>query len=389
MIKAPFNFVPLDANVFFPSWKDQISHDIPFKDTQSGVIYVSIKAETPIFTRNGHQQGTEDNDFSYFIENGKKLYFIPGSTMKGCIRTVLEIMSIGKMLPTTDSHTDENYIHSPKMLEELRISESANLQQVPKDSLDLAECIFGTTNGEEGLRGRVQFSNFRCTKRVSMPTGREEFSYVLNTPNPALLPLYVRQEGIKSKYRDYDDEEVWPDEIINGWKRYILRTGYWTKKPGKKDTVITKFRPLNKGSEFKGFIHYHNLKKEELGALLCALTWHEEEGLYHYIGQAKPFGFGRVSIIVDNNTQLNSCSFIKDFENMMTSWLKDMTESKSGNPEWRKYKPIRELFLLAKTVRPWDDKKFTYMEGKESKNAKKNLEYLHRLSHILKEEREE
>ena len=72
---------------------------------------------------------------------------------------------------------------------------------------------------------------------------------------------------------------------------------------------------------------------------------------------------------------------------MMTSWLKDMTES--GNPEWRKYKPIRELFLLAKTVRPWDDKKFTYMEGKESKNAKKNLEYLHRLSYILKKEKEE
>ena len=80
-------------------------------------------------------------------------------------------------------------------------------------------------------------------------------------------------------------------------------------------------------------------------------------------------------------------SYIKEFEIMMTSWIKSITEG--GNPEWRKYKPIRELFLLARTVRPWDDKKFTYMEGKESKNAKKNLEYLHSLSRILMEEKED
>lgn len=386
MIKAPFNFVPLDANVFFPSWQKQISQDMPFDGCLSGTIDVSIKAETPIFIRNGHQQGTEDNSFSNYVEKGKRQFFIPGSTIKGCIRSVVEIMSLGKMLPTTDSHTEENYKFSPKKLEELRIAETASFQQVSKDSLDLAECIFGTTNEKEGLRGRVQFSHFKCTKNVPMSSDREEFRFVLNSPSPAMLPLYVRQENIDSKYRDYDDDNLWPDEIINGWKRYILRTGYWTKKPGKKDTVITTFRPLNKGSEFKGTIHYHNLKKEELGALLCALTWRGEEGCYHNIGLAKPFGFGRISVRIDDNQQLNSLLYIKDFEVMMTSWLKVMTEG--GNPEWRKYKPIRELFLLAKTVRPWDDKSFTYMEGKDSKSAKKNLEYLHRLSEILKEEKE-
>jgi CRISPR/Cas system CSM-associated protein Csm3 (group 7 of RAMP superfamily) len=387
MIKAPFNFVPLDANIFFPSWQKQISQDVPFKGSLSGTIHVHIKAETPIFTRNGHQQGTEDNEFSYYIEQGSKRFFIPGSTVKGCIRSIVEIMSLGKMLPTTDSHTEENYRYSPQMLERLRISESADLQQMSKDSLDLAECIFGTTKDEDGLRGRVQFSHFKCTKKVAMPSDREEFRYVLNSPSPGMLPLYVRQEGCSGKYNNYDNEDLYPDEIMNGWKRYILRTGYWTKKPGKKDTVITTFRPLNKGSEFSGFIHYHNLKKEELGALLCALTWHGEDGCYHYIGQAKPFGFGRISIRIDNNQEQSLLSYIKEFEIMMTSWIKSITEG--GNPEWRKYKPIRELFLLARTVRPWDDKKFTYMEGKESKNAKKNLEYLHSLSRILIKEKED
>ena len=69
---------------------------------------------------------------------------------------------------------------------------------------------------------------------------------------------------------------------------------------------------------------------------------------------------------------------------MMTSWLIEMTEG--GNPNWRQYRPIRELFTLAKTVKKWDDKNFNYMEGKESKIAKKNKEYLLPLSDILKKE---
>ena len=37
-IKAPFNFIPVSEKVFFPSWANQISHDIPFADTESGMI---------------------------------------------------------------------------------------------------------------------------------------------------------------------------------------------------------------------------------------------------------------------------------------------------------------------------------------------------------------
>ena len=53
-IKAPFNFVPLNEKVFFPDWADQISHDIPFSDGESGEIELELEAQTPIFVRNGH-----------------------------------------------------------------------------------------------------------------------------------------------------------------------------------------------------------------------------------------------------------------------------------------------------------------------------------------------
>ena len=35
MIKAPYNFVPLEKTAFYPEWANHISQDIPFED---GVI---------------------------------------------------------------------------------------------------------------------------------------------------------------------------------------------------------------------------------------------------------------------------------------------------------------------------------------------------------------
>ena len=101
-IKAPFNFVPLSDKVFYPTWANQVSHDVPFSDGESGVIELEIKAETPIYVRNGHTRKDEKaestNEFNHYIDaNGDKKYFIPGTTLKGMFRSVLEIMSFGKM----------------------------------------------------------------------------------------------------------------------------------------------------------------------------------------------------------------------------------------------------------------------------------------------------
>ena len=98
-IKAPFNFVPLSEKVFFPDWADEISHDIPFEDGESGTIELKITAETPIFVRNGNTRDKIDISFSNI--NGK--YFIPATSIKGAIRNVLEIISFSKMSNIADT----------------------------------------------------------------------------------------------------------------------------------------------------------------------------------------------------------------------------------------------------------------------------------------------
>ena len=92
MIKSPYNFVPLNDKVYFPDWADQVSHDVPFSDGESGTITVKMTAESPIFVRNGSKNKDET---AFSNDQGK--YFIPGTSIKGMIRSVLEIMSFGKM----------------------------------------------------------------------------------------------------------------------------------------------------------------------------------------------------------------------------------------------------------------------------------------------------
>ena len=60
MIKSPYNFVPLTENIYYPDWSEQVSHDVPFSDGESGEIEIKIEAKSPLFVRNGSAEGSTD-----------------------------------------------------------------------------------------------------------------------------------------------------------------------------------------------------------------------------------------------------------------------------------------------------------------------------------------
>ena len=94
MITAPFNFVPLSEKVFFPDWAEKVSHDVPFEDSQSGVIDITMTVKSPIFVRDG----VEEEKFCHY----QGTQYIPSSSVKGMIRSVLEILSFSKMSQFND-----------------------------------------------------------------------------------------------------------------------------------------------------------------------------------------------------------------------------------------------------------------------------------------------
>ncbi|MCZ6158090.1 TIGR03986 family CRISPR-associated RAMP protein [Campylobacter ureolyticus] len=100
MIKAPYNFAPLNKKVFYPSWAKDISHDIPFRDGQSGELELSITAHSPIFIANS-KKDREEKETKFCNIGGK--FFIPATSIKGTIRSVLEIISFSKLRDFDDS----------------------------------------------------------------------------------------------------------------------------------------------------------------------------------------------------------------------------------------------------------------------------------------------
>lgn len=97
MIRAPYNFVPLNDKVYIPDWVEQISQDVPFSDGEDGSIEITIKNLSPLFVRNGHTKADFTEWSCHVMEGNKKRFFIPGTTLKGCFRSVLEILSFSKM----------------------------------------------------------------------------------------------------------------------------------------------------------------------------------------------------------------------------------------------------------------------------------------------------
>ena len=98
-----YNFVPLNEQVFHPSWAEQVSQDAPFSDGEDGYIDVTLHNVSPLFTRNGSADRNSHDPYSaHVMKDGKRLYFLPATSIKGMLRTTLEIMSFGKMTQYTN-----------------------------------------------------------------------------------------------------------------------------------------------------------------------------------------------------------------------------------------------------------------------------------------------
>ncbi len=263
--------------------------------------------------------------------------------------------------------------------------------------LDLAETIFGTIQEElkedkksskdiYALKGRVQFSHFKVD---SKPQEYETITTVLGSPNPSFYPEYI-QQNCKDDGKVENDRYntlMNPAAKIAGWKRYPLRYGRPSFKKADEGTdSATSFTPIgaytgNVFNEFtfSGKVRFHNLKKVEVGALISALTFHDQqEEFYHNIGMAKSLGFGKIAITVDTKPYINHQ---QEYEMMISSWTKENLQK-----EWIKTEQIKELFTMAYRELNIDNKlKYLVLdpdnrinEFTDAKNEKVNREYVGR-----------
>ncbi len=90
-VHAPYNFVPLNEVVVTPEWAPLISQDVPFSDGICGEIEIDLEATTAICVGGGREG---DRVTPFRTPDGR--YAIPGSSVKGMLRNVLEIITFSK-----------------------------------------------------------------------------------------------------------------------------------------------------------------------------------------------------------------------------------------------------------------------------------------------------
>ena len=241
---------------------------------------------------------------------------------------------------------------------------------------DLADVIFGSV--KHNLKGRVQFGTARQVTAELLLSENDSILSVLGSPRASYYPTYLQNKA------------TWDTKgsIISGIKRYPIKPRYnlgllelqgsdrahYIEKYGAIDgriyesevkgrkfiprdvenneinfDTISQMNPLKEGSTFKGLIRFHNLKPEELGALLSSLTFHgKEKECKHSMGQAKSQGYGSVSITVEElkvfGEKKEMKGYMDSFEKMMNQFLL----SSGITTPWINTIQLKELFAMAK-----------------------------------------
>ena len=160
-----------------------------------------------------------------------------------------------------------------------------------REEIDLAQAVFGYSNKEGSLKGRVRFSHATCKNTKGTVEELEPVFITPGSPKPSFYPFYLKQKD-GEQLKTYGTEGA----QIQGWKRFLL---HQKEKPSEKFTnpkIQSAFKPLSAGTTFTCRISYHNLRPFELGALIQAVDLLGEEDVFHSIGYAKPFGYGKIKV---------------------------------------------------------------------------------------------
>jgi len=211
------------------------------------------------------------------------------------------------------------------------------------DSPDLAEAIFGwvTERDEDGPKeearaGRIFFEDAHFVTAqhgVWYNNGQAITPKILSTPRPTTFQHYLVQDA--NKGHDPDNKQKiahfgtsTSETQIRGYKHYWHRGSNPDirfhesdgEKAEKRKTQLTQIVPLKTGVQFKGRIHFENLRTEELGAILWVLNLpHTENILYrHKLGMGKPLGMGAMAVSAELQLSDRQSRYAQLFET--NSW---------------------------------------------------------------------
>lgn len=226
--------------------------------------------------------------------------------------------------------------HEKRTLDLLKNSSPHHVAESGDGRADLPSLIFGSVAGgpSNGLKRRAAFD----VATAALPAGErllDREPTVLLGPKPSYFPIYVRQpEGAPGRLPAISDRgrertlayatytpivrrEQYPqftqttaehrEPELSGVKIWPVKDFVFpplSDDVRRNRKVQTRLRALPAGTQFGPLkLRFHNLRPQELGALLWALTFGESgalqgqnSGKRHRLGMGKPYGLGQLSI---------------------------------------------------------------------------------------------
>lgn len=270
----PYDFVPIDWTNS-PERQHPLPHD-RFSGI-SGKIEGTITAETPVFIFHSPKR---NQDAEPFIQNEQKQHIIPGSSLKGLFRNLVETIGNGCFLLFDKEYNSK----LPKDFQK------CNTDNLCIDNLCIACRMFGripSRGDSSNLHlGSVSFND---AVEVNICEHEAVYTIALMGPKPGQGALYF-----DSKRRH-----------IAGRKFYFHQP-LGIQTTDQKSKVNQHIKPIDKESQFTFSVQFTNLEDIELQTLLYALVL--EPNMRHKLGYGKPAGFGSVHFEITKLTLIDYAS---------------------------------------------------------------------------------
>ena len=275
----PYDFVPIDWNKF-PIRKLAAPHDRFYG--LSGKIKGTITAETPIFIFDSPRKN--DGSVEPFIKNRQNQHIIPGSSLKGLFRNLVETIGNGCFLLF-----DEDYEYDRNT----RRHRARYGNKLPRDfkkcstaDLCIACRMFGRIP-DQGDNSDLHLGNVSFNDTVEIGICEREAVYTI-----ALM-------GPKPRHQAFYLDSI--QQHIAGRKFYFHQPGGIQTEH--KTDYNQHIKPIDKESQFAFSVQFTNLEKIELQTLLYALVLEPE--MRHKLGYGKPAGLGSVRFDITKLTLIN------------------------------------------------------------------------------------
>lgn len=222
---------------------------------------------------------------------------------------------------------------------------NSQVGEYDKEKVDYVNALFGfiwneNEKGKTNLsyKSRLRFTPTDIIEKNTINEDRVD-NFLLMTPYASACGMYLDQtNSVNNKVITYEDDK---DKIkLNGYKYYHVLEK--ENKPNSKEdmeSMLSSKKVLKpNGFIMKGKIYFNNLTRKELGLLLLSVDWtllrnsknykakvkdYDMEKAYELIGGAKPYGYGKVNIQVE---EVEIEKKANDFESLVIQPMKKVEQ---------------------------------------------------------------